>query len=491
MKYIEKTRSYAHQLRARRAAMLNGCTPRPAFAYFMEMGTGKTKVDVDETGEMLALGLIDVWVVIGPKGCFRNWDEREIPTHMPDAVRSATEVVRWHAGGGNRTQQAQLERLLSSPKALRVLVINVEAFSSGRRAWEYVLRLLDSSRVGVKITLDESTVIKNATKRTDAVVELGQHPKVRFKRILTGSPVTRSPLDLFWQFAFLDKKLLGFSSFCSFRGRYAVMQKKSFGGRSVQIVVGYREIEDLNRKIGPHSFRVKKDDCLDLPPKVYMQRDVELTDEQKRIYQDLKEQATSALDALGNHVTATEVITQILRLHQVTCGHVMDESGVVHDVPSNRIAALLEVLEEHDGKAIIWSRYRRDIDKIVDALGKVYGPRSVVQYHGGTSPAEREEATRRFQTDPECLWNVSNAQTGGFGNTWTAATLEVFFSNDYSLERRLQAEDRAHRVGQTRSLTIMDLVARGTVDEKILKALRSMIDISTTVMGDGYRDWLI
>lgn len=497
MKYVEKTKSYAHQLRARRAAMLNGSTPRPAFAYFMEMGTGKTKVDVDETGEMLALGLIDVWVIVAPKGCYRNWDEREIPTHMPDALRATAEVQRWHAGGGNATQRAALERLLTPQKALRVLVVNVEAFSAGRKAWDYVVALLDSSRVGAKITLDESTVIKNTTKRTDAVVELGQHSKVKFKRILTGSPVTRSPLDLYWQFAFLGTKLLGFSSFYSFRGRYAVMQKKNFGGRAVQIVVGYRDVEGLTEKIAPHSFRVQKHECLDLPPKVYESRDVELTDEQRRIYSDLREQATSALNDLGDHVTATEVITQILRLHQVCCGHVMDEMGVVHDVPSNRVSELLALLEEFSGKAIIWSRYRRDIEKIVEKLSEVYGPRSVVQYHGGTSTAERGDAGVRFQGtaetphDPECRFMVSNAQTGGYGNTWTQASLVVYFSNDYDLEKRMQSEDRAHRVGQTKSVLYVDLVARGTVDEKILKALRSKINISTTVMGDGYRDWLI
>lgn len=491
--YKEKTKSYAHQLKARLKAHPSPKVFLTAFAYFMEMGTGKTKVDIDETGEMYGEGLIDVYVVIAPKGVYMNWVNRELPTHMPDKILSEGLLAHWVAGGGNATQAKALKRLYESQSGLRILVVNTEALSTGRKAWDYIIKVLDSAKVGVKITVDESTLIKNSrANRTDNVVELGTHKNVKFRRIMTGSPVTRSPLDLYSQFEFLGRKLLGFSSFYSFRARYAVMVQKVFGGRKVQIVVGYREVEDLNARIGPHSFRIRKEECLDLPPKVYEQREVELTDEQKRIYASVLENATAALDDLGEtHVTATEVITQILRLHQITCGHTMDEVGVLHDIPSNRIEALLELLEEYDGKAIIWSRYRRDIEKIVEALTKEYGADAVVQFHGGTSAKDREIASTGFQSNWLVRFIVSNAQTGGYGNTWTAAGLVVYYSNDYDLEKRMQSEDRAHRVGQHKSVTYVDLVTPGTVDEKILKALRKKINISSAVMGDGYREWLI
>jgi SNF2 family DNA or RNA helicase len=170
---------------------------------------------------------------------------------------------------------------------------------------------------------------------------------------------------------------------------------------------------------------------------------------------------------------------------------VTDEMNVVHDVPSNRVTVLMDVLAETSGKAIIWCRYRRDIEHVVEALAKVYGEQAVVQYHGGTAPAARETASKRFQEDPTCLYMVSNPQTGGYGNTWTAASTVIYFSNDYDLEKRLQSEDRAHRAGQTKSVTYVDLYVPKTVEEKIIKSLRSKIDISTAIMGDGYRSWLV
>jgi SNF2 family DNA or RNA helicase len=496
--YIPKTQPYEHQNRARRAAMLNTTAFKPAFAWFLEMGLGKTKVDIDESCEMFELGLIDVWIIVAPKGVFRNWDTRELPTHVPDRIWSAARVLHWLPGGGGKAHQQALNALLVPGPGLRILVINIEAFSTGKIAREYVARLLASKTKGAKGTIDESTTIKNpGARRTDAIADL--RDLLDYRRILTGSPVTRSPLDLYGQFMFLQGKPLGFSSFYSFRARYAIMKKMDFGGRKVQIVVGYREIDDLNKRIAPLSYRIRKDECLDLPPKIYQQRDVELTDEQRRLYSEIKENATAMLDDMSSHVTATAVITQILRLHQIACGFVTDEMGVLHDVSSNRISELMDVLEETDGKVIIWSRYRRNVDQIVAAISKVYGSESIVQFHGGVDGKDRETAVMRFQgdpargvaSDPACRFMISNPQTGGYGNTWTVARTTIYYSNSFDLQERLQSEDRNHRVGQTGSVNYVDLVCPGTVDEKILKALRNKINISSTVLGDGYREWLI
>ena len=211
-------------------------------------------------------------------------------------------------------------------------------------------------------------------------------------------------------------------------------------------------------------------------------------------------------------MSATAVITQILRLHQIVCGHVTDEDGKIHDIPSNRITELMEVLQESSGKVIIWARYRRDIEKIIEAIATakdseknlIYGSRAAVQYHGGLSDADRTEALYRFHgqkfvnnvrvdcpVKEQAKFFVGNAQTGGFGLTLTAATTVVYFSNDYDLEKRLQSEDRAHRSGQKFSVTYVDLVAKGTVDDKIIQALRGKIDISTAIMGDAYKEWLV
>lgn len=513
MTYKPKTTPYDHQNKA-----LQKARDRAAFAYFMEMGTGKTKVVIDEFGDLFTRNRTDAVMIIAPKGVYMNWSKRELPAHMPSDLPA--DVLTWNEGGKNYDRRLRAH-LTAVPDRLRVMIMNTEAFSASKSAVQYAQNFLRSALAPYG-AVDESTFIKTYdSNRTRQVVALGK--LMKFRRIMTGSPVTRSPMDLYSQFQFLDESILGYRSFFAYRSRYAVLKDARFGGRTVKIIVGYRDVEDLSQKIAPHSFRVLKDDCLDLPPKVYVTREVEMTEEQKRVYGEVLRSATTQLGEKnqcpqcegegkvregddeydcglcegegftrdGTHVTATEVIVQILRLHQILCGHATDEAGHVHPIPSNRVQTMLDVVAETSGKVIIWSRYRADIDTIVEALGKAYGDASVVQYHGGTPPAARETASRRFQEDETCRFIVSNAQTGGYGNTWTAASTVIYYSNDYDLEKRLQSEDRAHRSGQTKSVTYVDLICPGTVEEKILKALRAKIDISTAIMGDGYRSWLV
>lgn len=477
--YEFKTPPYDHQKKRIQVAW-----KKPGYADFSEMGTGKTKAAIDEMCMMYEESLIDAAVIIAPKGVYKNWSDREFPTHAPERIKM--DIVVWGEGSGKRHQE-NMSSLFDGDRHFKILVINVEAFSQKGKAWELVMEFLNHRTVAIYV--DESTTIKNPTaKRTKNVIAF--RPLSKYRRIMTGNCTPRSPMDLYSQFEFLGEKMLGFSSYYSFRARHAIMKKIPMGGRKIDIIVGYREIEDLMKKIEPHSFRVRKDECLDLPPKIYTYRDVEMTDEQERMYREIKASATTALDA-NTHVTATEIIVQILRLHQILCGHVKDEVGVIHEVPTKRIAALLEVVEENGGKTIIWSRFRHDIDKIVVALGEQYGPESVVQYHGGVDDAKRKIAIDRFQEDPKCRFFVGNPQTGGRGITLHAAQTVVYYSTDYDLDARMQSEDRAHRSGLKHSVTYVDMVCRGTMEEKIIKALRKKLDVSSLIMGDGYREWLI
>lgn len=497
--YIEKIKSYKHQIDARRAAR-----DKVGFAYLMEMGTGKSKAQIDEFCEMYENQDIDSVLILAPKGVYRNWDQIEIPTHTPDSILAGARVLAWNSGGERYRERLAAIRLRDK---FSIFIVNIEALSSGTKGVDACESFL-SSHESTMVVVDESTFIKNhAARRTKNVIKLGE--RAAYRRILTGSPVTRSPLDLYSQFAFLGRNILGFSSYYSFRARYAVMQRKHFGGRGVDIVVGYREMDDLTTRISPHSFRVKKDDCLDLPPKVYVQRDVEMTEEQARLYREFRENATVALADHESHVTATEVITQLLRLQQILCGHVRDELGVVHDVPSHRVSALLDLVGEVEGKAIVWCRYRKDIENVTEALRKEYGASSVATYYGDTSGTEREDSVYKFQGHRYIIKNgvrvgemncpekeqarffVGNPQTGGYGITLTAASTVVYYSNSYDLEQRMQSEDRAHRSGQTKSVLYVDLVCRGTVEERIVAALRKKIDIASAIMGDGYRAWLV
>lgn len=478
MTYEFKTKPYAHQKQALKTAR-----GREAFAYLMEMGTGKTKVAVDEIGIAYLDGLVDAVLVVAPKGVYANWINIEIPNHMPDDIIRSAAIYLWDGMGTKRSQNLA-ERCMTH-RGLSILIMNTEAFSSSKRAIDFATKFLKSRRAAIYI--DESTLIKNhSSARTKALVRLA--PLAKFRRIMTGSPVTRSPLDFFAQFQFLKAGLLGTSNWFAFRARYAILEQKVFGGRSVLTISGYQNLPDLTERVQKHSFRVLKEDCLDLPPKVFIRREVELTDEQTRAYAQMRDEAFAELEN-EQFASATAVITQIMRLHQIVCGHVTNADGDLVRLPNKRVESLLDLSEELSGKTIVWARYREDIRSICAALRDVYGDEAVVEYHGGTKADERATAVERFQNDPTCVFFVANQSTGGYGITLTAASNVVYYSNDYDLEKRLQSEDRAHRSGQTKSVTYVDLVAPGTVDDKILEALINKKNIADLVTGDGARGW--
>ena len=191
-------------------------------------------------------------------------------------------------------------------------------------------------------------------------------------------------------------------------------------------------------------------------------------------------------------VSTVNALTQLMRLHQIVCGHVKLDDDRVVEVPSNRIQELLCVIEEASDKVIIWANYRHDIDAIKLALQKEYGMNAVGTYYGDTDDDERARVVKEFQDpDSELRFFVGNPRTGGYGLTLTAADTVVYYSNSFDLEVRLQSEDRAHRIGQTRSVTYVDLISPNTVDEKIVKALRGKIDIANQVLGEELKSWLI
>ena len=306
---------------------------------------------------------------------------------------------------------------------------------------------------------------------------------------MTGSPITNSPEDLYAQCNFLNHELLGFSSIYTFRARYCQMQKLSFGGRSFNKVVGYKNLEELNKKLRQFSYRVLKKDALDLPDQVWMKRSVPLSTEQLDAYMQMKKFALVQLKE--ETLTTTSVLAQMIRLHQIVCGHMATDDNKVVSLPNNRIKELCAILEEHGEKVIIWANYRHDIQAIEKTLSKKYGPGSVVTYYGDTPQNVRQDYIERFQTDPMTRFFIGQPMTGGRGITLTAASLTVFYSNNYDLEIREQAEARNHRIGTKDKVTYIDLVAEGTVDEKIIYALRNKINLATSVLAEEVRKWLI
>jgi SNF2 family DNA or RNA helicase len=447
----------------------------------MEMGTGKTKVAIDNMAMLYDNGKINGALIIAPKGVYKNWYSQEIPTHLPTHIKPKT--VLWQATI-NQKQQKLLDTLFETGLDFHILVMNVEAFST-KKGVDFAGRFLNSHNTFMVI--DESTTIKNpGAKRTKNIVSLGKYAK--YRRIMTGSPVTKSPLDLYKQCEFLDEYLLDHSSYYTFRTRYAIMRKANFNGRSVEIVVGYKNLGELSDKLKPFSYRVLKDDCLDLPKKTFMKRVITLSAEQEKVYKQMKEMALAQLN--GKLLTTANALSQLMRLHQITCGHFKANDGSTQTVKNNRLNELSELLEEVEGKAIIWAHYQYDVQTVIDAIKKEYGEDSVVDYYGKTPNEDRQPNIEKFQSDPKCRFLVGTPSTGGYGLTLTAASTMIYYSNGYDLEKRQQSEARIDRIGQEKPMTYIDIICEDTVDERIVKALRKKINIATEIMGEELKDWI-
>jgi SNF2 family DNA or RNA helicase len=383
-----------------------------------------------------------------------------------------------------KTQQEKLESLFEIETALHILVMNVEAFST-EKGVKFASKFLNSHKV--LMAIDESTTIKTPTaQRTKNIIRLGGLSK--YRRIMTGSPVTKNPLDLYTQCYFLDPYLLDFASYYAFRNRYAIMKTMNVRGRSIQIVHKFQNLSELSDRLRGFSYRVLKEDCLDLPSKNWTKRHITLSKEQQKVYSEMKK---TALATLNGKVTSTmTVITQLMRLQQITCGHFVADDGTTQEIKNNRITELMDVLDEIEGKAIIWGHWQKDIQNIVSEIEKVHGPGSVVSYYGLTPQEDRQDNIRKFQSDPKCRFMVGTPSTGGYGITLTAANTVIYYSNGYDLEKRLQSEDRAHRIGQKQTVTYVDLICEDTVDEKVVKALRDKINIASEVLGEELKDWI-
>jgi len=477
MDYKFKTKPFAHQLKA-----LEMSWDKKVFAYFMEMGTGKSKVLIDNIAMLYNKGFINGVLIVAPKGVYKNWFDSEIPTHIPDHIEK--KMVLWESNI-TKSKQKELDILFKTDEDLHILIMNVEAFST-KKGTQFAQKFLSCHKT--LMAIDESTTIKTPTaERTKSIVKLGQD--VKYKRILTGSPVTKSPLDLFTQCYFLDPWLLEQQSYYSFKTRYATMKKIVVGGRSIEIVSGYKNLGELSDRLKPFSFRILKDDCLDLPPKTFMKRIVQLSDEQKKVYTQMKKIALAELN--GKIVTTANVITQLMRLHQITCGHFKSDDGTTQLLKNNRLDELLDVLEEIEGKAVIWAHYRYDIEVIVNALTKKFGEGTVVTYFGDTSTDDRQKAIKLIQNpESKVRFIVGTPQTGGYGITLTGASTMIYYSNGYDLEKRQQSEARIDRIGQTKNMTYIDIIAEDTVDEKIVSALKRKVNIASKVMGEELKDWI-
>jgi SNF2 family DNA or RNA helicase len=473
-KYPYKTKPYEHQRNA-----LNQSAIKNQWAYFMEMGTGKTKVTIDNMAYLYLKKEIDSALVIAPKSVYTVW-ETEIETHIPSEINY--KIFKW-----NLDKPKDYEKL-NKYKFLKIFLINVEALST-KRGLEGCIDYLSKNKKNF-VVLDESTTIKNrSAKRTKNILGLRRLSHIR--RILTGSPITKSPLDLFTQCQFLSPELLGFSSYLAFRNRYAEMTDIPVGsGRFISVPKYYKRLEELETKLQQFSTRIRKDQCLDLKPKVRQKRYIELEGESKNIYNRLRTTALAIVE--DSTISFSNKLTEIIKLHQVCNGFTKNDDGEIVSLHNQKLSALEEILEETDGKVIIWANYIYNIKQIIAFLEKKYGADSVVSIYGDVNVEDRKRAVERIQKDTKTRFLVGNPTTGGFGLTLTACNTVIYYSNNYNLEVRKQSEDRAHRMGQKGTVVYIDIVAKNTLDEAVMKSLVNKGQIAAKTLGEeDLRDWLL
>ena len=519
----------------------------PAFAYLMEQGTGKTKVGIDTAAYLYLAGLIDALLIAAPNegDVPDNWID-QVYLHLPTGVGRT--AVRAAAASKMRAEAKRDLKLILDKRAddlgLRIISTNIESIRSGSPLFNQLLKFCREFRV--LFIIDESTRIKSHTAaQTKASLKLGRNAV--YRRIATGTFTPNGPLDAYSQMLFLDPAILGFDSFTAFKAHFCQLlppqnglvrwtankmagkisdpaKRAAFADQMTSViqipargpdgVILYRNTDELNKKIAPYSFRALKKDCLDLPPKLYVTHYVDMTPRQQLIYDQVKREVIAEFVDKGllRTVTASLAIVRLLRLQQIACNHFspdpdpdVDSGRVIERiepwkynkktkevVTSNpRMQCLLQVIEEAGPvRGIIWCRHHPELREIVEVLSAQFGQERVVQLHGKIKGEERVAARKAFQDLKSKIQWLVGQERSGIGIDLYEASWEFFYSNDYSWENRIQAEDRGHRQGLRHALTIHDVLTRGTNDHRVIASLRNKKDVSEAILGDDLSNWV-
>lgn len=488
MDYIHQVAPWEHQ---ERAFLLS--RDLDEYALYMEQRTGKSKVLIDSAAWQYTRGRIDGLLVVAPNGVDEDWLNKYFPEHWPQWA-GVPLLTHWEGRLRKKDEAAMYDPARAT--AFHVLAMNIEAFSSSVKAREAAEKFLRQFRC--MMAIDEASMIKDpSSSRTKHLIKLGRLAVAR--RILTGTPSTQSPLDVFAQFKFLNPHLLGFQSYYAFKARYADLLPEGHGlvrhiqgtRRFAPQVIAkdangraqYKNLDELQRLMDPHCFRITRAECGDMPPKVYATRSVPLTDNQQHYYDRVLDEI--ALEMEHGTLTVQNQLTRLLRLQQITGGFMPSDDKVQLPLANDRIGAMMQEIEGMQGKVIIWARFRAELEAIAQALRTAYGSRSIAEYHGGVSTTERAEGRDLFQTHPDVWFFVAQQASGGYGLKLTAADNVIYYSNDFSLEHRLQSEDRPIALDKPQGVAYLDLQAPGTVDEKIVAALRGKKEIADALLDSG------
>lgn len=523
------------------------------FGVWWEPGLGKSKHVIDTACHLFLRDRIQGLLVVAPNRVHANFLTQEIPVHQWDDVLYEGFVYDSDRAA-TRRHQGDLESLLTKdPTRLAILVISYDGVktTAGFAAAMKFLKTYTSMMV-----LDESTAIAEpAATRSKKCQLLGPHAK--YRRVMSGTPVAEGPFKIFNQMKFLDPnywKNHGLSSYWVFKQSFALFKPaRAAQGHQFQQLLGYQNLDYLQKLIKEHSSRVLKEDALDLPPKMYSRIEFDLDDKQRKMYDDLIDFLRIEID--NDHtMQATSALVRLTRLQQLISGFAVTEEtppwavgdvviwagpeytltgevvalisdgkqiiiegtkpedivawqqvvdltdfGLVRLVATKaktielfpdpqdnpRLQTLVTILEPICHKVIIWARFTKDIDLICAQLGD-----ACVRYDGKVGNRDRDTALNRFRSDDSIRYFVANPAALSMGVTLVQAKTVVYYSNTFQLEKRLQSEDRVHRIGQDVSVNIIDMAARGTVDEHIVETLRKKFDLAAIVTGDRLREWI-
>lgn len=436
------------------------------FGLFCEAGTGKTKIIWDTAAYLYAKGEISgLAIVAWPNGVHRNWIETEMPEDMPDWCPVA---AAYYSSNLTKTKVRELDSVVRSTDKLRILAYAVESFAS-EKAQQHLLGFLATGRI--LLVIDQSACIKNpAAKRTKFFLKKAA-PLAAYRRILDGDPNTEGAQELYSQFTFLSSSIIGLDTWSAFKNEYCNLGY-------FNEIKGLKNQNSLRGAIDAFSYRVLEKDCLDLPERIYKRWRFDLSPEELRIYLELKDEAIA--EFAGEQIMTTLPIVAHTRMQQVASGWWPGiERKQIESQPS-RLAAFLACMQDcGPGKKLIYARFRRDIQLIQQTLGA-----RCLSYYGAIKEDDRAEAKIRFQEDPEIEYLVGQQQTLGIGHTLTAAEYVIYYSNHPSLRYRTESEKRAHRQGQTKHVKVIDLLANGTKDEKVLRNFKLKKDVAESIMGD-------
>lgn len=485
--YPHKVDPFQHQLDD-----LETSTEEVGWAWLWEQGTGKSKALIDNACLLYDAGEIDGVLLIALPGAYRTWEKVGLPKLMPDRWYRQLHVCTFQSSKAKTQWQQRLAADNRAHQGFPWLVMSYDGMmTEGGRdaAWEFL------KRRRCLFALDESWAIKTpSAKRTQRFCRASEWAP--YRRILNGTPVTNEgPCDLYSQVRFLYPrfwKARGIDDFQAFKGEYCEIEtgfKRVGKGRDSKLkeykyIAGYRNLDRLRSEVAKISSRVLKSEALDLPPKLYSQQYFGMAPEQSRVYSKLRDEYMVELEN-GELITAEMVMTRLLRLQQVSCGYVPDDDGDLHSFKKNpRLDALVESCEPLGHQAIVWARFRQDIDRITDALGD-----RAVRFDGRLNEDDRERSREAFVRG-DAQFFVANQAVGGASLDLTQAKTEFYYSNTFSVLHRSQSEDRAHRIGQDQPVNIVDIVAQGSVDQHILGSLQRNFDIASEITGDHLRQWL-